>query len=61
MIKMSDVMSEKLISISYDNYMKLSMLKKHNPERRGMIDTYNDVIEKLLKDHEKKLNPGGIR
>jgi len=54
-------MSDKLISISNDNYMKLSMLKRHNPDRRGMMDTYNDVVDRLLRDHEKKLNPGGIR
>ena len=59
MILMIIMSGFKMISISYVNYEELSKLKRYNSKRRGCIDTYDDVIKRLIKVHEKKINPGG--
>ncbi len=49
-----------VITISHKSHERLSKLKKYNKERKGKMDTYNDVVEMLVNDHEKKYKSGEI-
>jgi len=53
-------MSEvKIISVRKCIYDELTDLKKRNEKSRGGYDSYNDVVERLVKEYKKSLR--GIR
>jgi len=47
-----------VITISQENHKKLTKMKEYNKHRKGKIDTYDDVIKKLIES--KKEEKGGF-
>jgi len=42
-----------VITISQENHKKLTKMKEYNQNRKGKIDTYDDVIKRLLEGNKK--------
>jgi len=47
-----------IITISHDSHVELTKMKRYNPKRKRKMDTYDDVIQRLIES--KKEDKGGF-